>query len=200
MECEMKKICIIAMMTICVAATVAGIAKLVAFDGTAGPVTAVLAHWPAGTAVERSRSAPTLLLFAHPFCSCTGATLEELDKILAKRRPGTPAPAIGILFSRSDPAWKPGDLWHRAAKIAGVSPQWDDDGKEARIFGTQTSGLVLLYDARGNLLFRGGITGSRGHTGDNYGADRLAAVLDSGHPAPDSPSPVFGCALFGTAR
>jgi hypothetical protein len=185
-----------AAVTISAVATLAGMAALAAFNGTAGVETAGPAHWPAGTAIERSHTAPTVLLFAHPLCTCTGATLEELGKVLAGRRFGVPAPAIRILFSRTDPAWTPGDLWRRAAKIAAVSPVWDEDGKEARIFGVRTSGLVLLYDKRGTLLFEGGITASRGHAGNNYGEERLAAALDSGRRASGLPSRVFGCALF----
>jgi hypothetical protein len=187
------------MTTISAVATVAGIGALFVFNGTAGLETAGPGGWPEGTAVERSRTAPTVLVFAHPFCSCTGATLEELDGLLAKRNSGAQAPVIRILFSRSDPAWRPGELWSRASRIPGASPAWDEGGKEARIFGARTSGLVFLYDRRGKLLFRGGITSSRGHTGDSYGAERLTAALDSGQSAVGAPSKVFGCALFATS-
>jgi hypothetical protein len=184
------------MMTVSVAATLFGLGALVAFNGTAGKQTAGPKRWPEGTAVRLSHTAPTIVLFAHPFCSCTAATLEELDKVVSGRRP---APAVRVLFARSDPAWKPGELWRRAGQIADASVQWDEDGKEARLFGAQTSGLVLLYDTRGNLLFQGGITTSRGHSGDSYGAERLATALHSGRPATGSPSQVFGCALFSSS-
>jgi hypothetical protein len=185
-----------ALMSLSVAATLLGMIAMLAFNGTAGSQMAGPAHWPDGTAVERSHTGPTILVFAHPFCSCTSATLEELDSVLRSRKTGAQAPAIRILFSRSDPTWKPGDLWRRAAKVAGASPGWDENGKQARLFGVRTSGLVLLYDARGILLFQGGITSSRGHTGANYSARRLAAALDSGRSAGSSHSQVFGCALF----
>jgi hypothetical protein len=84
--------------------------------------------------------------------------------------------------------------------MAGVSAAWDPDGREARVFGAQTSGVVFLYDTHGELLFEGGITGSRGHAGENFGADRLAAALRSGRPGAGTPSPVFGCSLTGSAR
>ena len=60
----------------------------------------------------------------------------------------------------------------------------DDDGAEARRFGAETSGQTLLYDARGALAFSGGITGARGHAGDNAGraslrrADSIASQAD----------------------
>ncbi len=54
----------------------------------------------------------------------------------------------------------------------------DDDGAEAKRFGAETSGQTLLYDERGTLAFSGGITGSRGHAGDNAGRASLLALIN----------------------
>jgi hypothetical protein len=74
---------------------------------------------------------------------------------------------------------------------------WDEGGVEARGFAARASGDVLLYSPAGKLLFQGGITGSRGHEGDNYGLSRLADLLAV--PAAESAIPVtsriFGCEL-----
>ena len=71
----------------------------------------------------------------------------------------------------------------------------DDGGAEARAFGVETSGQTLLYDAAGKLRFNGGITGSRGHAGDNAGRKALVALI--GETAPDrNGASVFGCPLF----
>jgi hypothetical protein len=72
---------------------------------------------------------------------------------------------------------------------------WDEGGAEARRFGATTSGHAVLYSPDGRLLFRGGLTGARGHAGDNANLDALAAVLD-GAPSPHINVPVFGCPLF----
>jgi hypothetical protein len=73
----------------------------------------------------------------------------------------------------------------------------DRGGVEAKRFGARTSGEVLLYSAVGRLLFFGGITGSRGHEGDNYGLTSLASFLTAtpSESAVTAGSPVFGCAL-----
>jgi hypothetical protein len=71
----------------------------------------------------------------------------------------------------------------------------DDRGVEAERFGTSTSGQTLLYSADGRLLFSGGITGSRGHAGDNEGRDGLVALLTRAGSGRTRAS-VFGCPLF----
>jgi hypothetical protein len=71
----------------------------------------------------------------------------------------------------------------------------DHDGVEARRFGAATSGQVILYDARGTLLFSGGITPARGHSGDSTGRDAILALLIDGS-SEASETPVFGCSLF----
>jgi hypothetical protein len=52
----------------------------------------------------------------------------------------------------------------------------------------------LLYDRHGILLFSGGVTGVRGHAGDNIGEERLVALV-KGEGTDRRDSPVFGCAL-----
>jgi hypothetical protein len=71
----------------------------------------------------------------------------------------------------------------------------DDGGGEARAFGVATSGQTLLYDSRGALVFNGGITGSRGHAGDNAGRAALIALIGRA-PTDRSGANVFGCPLF----
>jgi hypothetical protein len=91
--------------------------------------------------------------------------------------------------------WEQTDLWETAAAIPGVKVMRDDDGLEARRFHAATSGQTMLYDKKGNLLFSGGITGGRGHEGDNAGRSAIVSLLTTGK-ADDWETPVFGCALF----
>ena len=68
------------------------------------------------------------------------------------------------------------------------------DLAEARRFGAQTSGDVVVYDAAGALRFHGGITISRGHVGHNLGHARVDAIVH-GASTGVAQTPVFGCAL-----
>jgi hypothetical protein len=81
--------------------------------------------------------------------------------------------------------------------LPGAEISWDVGNQEAMLFGARTSGFAVLYDPSGNLLFQGGVTGSRGHEGRNKGAQRLADALLTLHPEHDG-SFVFGCSLFGS--
>lgn len=83
-------------------------------------------------------------------------------------------------------------MLERARAIAGVRVFADVDGKEAARFGAVTSGHVVAYDNDGVRVFSGGITGSRGHEGDNVGAERLVDVIGGGAAAG---AHVYGCGL-----
>jgi hypothetical protein len=134
-------------------------------------------HWPADSRLPHATDQPTLLFFAHPQCPCTRASLAELARVLA-RCPGKVNPIVVFLrYQRFDEQWTHGDLWREAGAIPGVKVL-ADDGKEAGRFGAVTSGHVLLYDAQGLRQFSGGITPSRGQTGENPGSDALLARLE----------------------
>jgi hypothetical protein len=151
-------------------------------------------QWPTTSMLERAAGRPTLLMFAHPHCPCTRATIEELDRLLASV---AEPPQVHVVFTKPDgtePAWEYTDLWRRAAAIPGVAVARDEGGREALRFGAATSGQVLLYDVAGELRFAGGITPSRGHAGDSAGRSMLQQILASRH-VPEDATPVFGCAL-----
>jgi hypothetical protein len=173
----------------------AGLWVVRAYDNTPGVSAAAPGRWPAGTHLIPAGTGPTLVMLAHPMCPCTRASLDELAEALAR---STTAAKTYVLFIR--PAgfadgWERSDLWQRAARIPGVTPVGDDAGAEAARFGTSTSGQTLLYGADGSLLFSGGITGSRGHAGDNEGRAGLLALLTRTGRG-QTRTNVFGCPLF----
>ena len=136
---------------------------------------------------------PTLIMLVHPQCPCSRASLTELSRLAAL----CPSKAnLSVLFLR--PAGFPEsfaetDLRRQAQAIPGALVATDDNGDAARRFGAATSGETLLYASDGRLLFHGGLTGSRGHEGDNAG---LSAVLAWLHGASgSSQAPVYGCPM-----
>jgi hypothetical protein len=177
----------------------AGLWKLWAYDNRPGVSAHAPDRWPEGTSLSRSSDGPTLLFVAHPQCTCTAASLQELAEILAR---APHRPKTYVLFLKPvavDDGWEQTDLWRTARAIEGVTALRDDDGVEAKRFDVATSGQTFLYDKSGTLIFSGGITGSRAHAGENAGELALISLLTNGQ-ANQRASSVFGCPLFATAE
>jgi len=176
------------------AAAVAGAWWLHQYESAPGSATSTPGQWPVA-AITPAHDRPTLVMFAHPRCPCTRASIEELNRLLA-RCEGKVATSVLFFEPSTYPSeWTHSSLWKSAAAIPGVAAQADPGGTEARRFGAETSGFVVLYDAKGRLVFRGGITGSRGHAGDNAGADAIVSLVN-GERAASRQTPVFGCSLL----
>jgi hypothetical protein len=153
------------------------------------------AQWPSDSHIARTTDRPTLVMLAHPYCSCTRASIGELAVLMAQARTRPQAYVLFLKPPGFSDDWEKSPLWHSAASIPNVTVVRDDDGLEARRFDAATSGQTMLYDVTGRLLFSGGITGSRGHSGDNAGRAAILALLH--HDAPGrTGSLVFGCPLF----
>jgi hypothetical protein len=179
-------------------AVVVGLALLAAYDRGPGVAAQARDEWPTASTLVRDRERPTLVMLAHPRCTCTRASVGELAELIARvpQRPRTYVVFIKPGGVTGD--WEQTDLWQAAARIPGVTVVRDDRGLEAARFGAETSGQTFLYDADGRLLYSGGTTGSRGHPGDNIGRATLLALLKRETPAVRTWS-VFGCSLFADA-
>jgi hypothetical protein len=179
-------------------AAAGGLWLLWQYDNTPGQNAVAPEHWPAETSLVRATDRPTIVMLAHPHCTCTRASLGELAEALAR---SPIAPRTYVLFmtpSGFASGWENTDLWRMASGLAGAVVIRDDDGRQARHFGAVTSGQTLLYMADGRLGFSGGVTGARAHPGDNPGRQSLVALLNR-EPARPSETNVFGCSLFNTA-
>lgn len=175
------------------AAVVLGFGLLLFHDVRPAPIDAPPQSWPAGTSVTRGPQF-TLVMLAHPYCACMRATLDELN-VLMNRAAGRVQASVLFLRPEEHPeAWSRTPIWTLATTIPGVTVREDRGGLEHRRFHAGTSGELVLYDAAGRLVFHGGITASRGHSGDNLGLQRVLAILDDGSAAP-SEHAVFGCSL-----
>ena len=172
------------------------------YENRPGSAAAAPPFWPAESQLQRAPDRPTLVMLAHPRCPCTRASLGELALLMAHSQGLVKASVLFYKPAGEPDEWAKTDLWQSAAAIPGVTVLPDDDGRAARWFNSTTSGQVVLYDAKGRLLFSGGITGSRGHSGDNDGRSAVVALLTRG-AAERSRHSVFGCALFaesGTSK
>jgi hypothetical protein len=164
------------------------------YKATPGTPGSPPATWPSESRIAPSPDLPTLVMFAHPMCPCTRASLDELEVLVSGAQASVRA---YVLFVKPDDVGDDYDVtnyWARVEQIPGVVPRIDEGGREADRFGSVTSGHVLLYSPGGRLLYSGGITGARGHAGDNQGRRALIALLRHGAPRSER-QPVFGCSL-----
>ena len=173
-----------------------GVQFVLAYENSPGTVGGVPKVWPAASRVQRSLTLPTLVMMVHPQCPCSRASIGELELLMMESSELVNANVVFVRPAGFPDEWEKTDLWRKAAAIRGVTISVDQGGIEARRFGSQTSGQVMLYSAQGQLLFSGGITASRGHSGDNAGRSAIVALLTQGRAARDE-TPVFGCPLFG---
>lgn len=135
-----------------------------------------------------------VLLFAHPLCPCTRATLMELDESLARIPAKT---SIKIVFETA--GLNPEEvsnsaLVHFVKERQRIEVQFDAQGRESRRFGATVSGEVLAFDPAGRLRFRGGLTPGRGHQGDATGQAQFERIV-SGSSTDFCCAPVYGCRL-----
>jgi hypothetical protein len=168
---------------------------LIEYSNSPGHSGAPPVRWPAQSRISLDPSRATLVLFAHPRCPCTRASLCELELLLACCPNQIIAHVVFIKPTGTEKDWTQTELWGKASAIPGVSVCEDDAGVEARRFHVETSGHTLLYDRDGRLLFRGGITIARGHAGDNPGRSAIVALL-MGQASGGVITPVFGCPLL----
>lgn len=188
----------VAVVAVWLVAVIGGFAWLAVYANTPGAAAHPSPIWPGASAIVLDREGPTLVMLAHPRCTCSRASLAELAELMARTHRPPRAYVVFIKPGTAGVEWEKTDLWRTAAAIPGVTVVRDDQGVEARRFGAETSGQIFLYDVGGRLVFSGGTTGARGHTGDNLGRAAILAHLNgtaSARPTAD----VFGCSLFGGA-
>lgn len=155
-----------------------GFVVLLSYQTTEGEYLTAPQSWPAASTLQRCKTGNTVLLFLHPKCPCSIATLNKLEHLLSHHREAL-AYAIFVKPQGTDSSWQKTGLTEQAKKITNLIMIDDSNQAEMSSFKAATSGLVLNYDSQGNLNFAGGITPGRGHEGDSQGADLLDQVLSS---------------------
>jgi hypothetical protein len=172
-----------------------GMSVMDRYENTPGPTLHPPDRWPEGSTLRLATDRLTVVVFVHPRCPCTGATLAELSKLLARENNSIRATMVAIIPPGETRQWAYSKLLSDAALVPGLSVQTDLGGNEARRFGALTSGYTVAYMPDGTLQFSGGITEARGQAGDNYGIDALRDLAEL-RTTQHTTSAVFGCGLF----
>jgi hypothetical protein len=76
--------------------------------------------WPANAPIERGKGRATLVMFAHPQCDCSRATIGELAIIMARAGGQLDADVFFYLPPHEAGTWARTDLWRSASAIPGV--------------------------------------------------------------------------------
>ncbi|HEY3860491.1 MAG TPA: RedB protein [Verrucomicrobiae bacterium] len=173
-----------------------GAVAMMSFSSRPGSAGAPPAKWPMESSLASPAEKPALLMFVHPYCGCCQASLSELATLMKDCQGRVNARVLFFRSGGQPTNWVKSDLWRRASQIPGVSVASDLNGRQARLFGVETSGEVILYGEDGRLRFQGGVTLSRGHLGENPGRAALTALI-SHKPSHVTQTPVFGCPIFG---
>ncbi|MAG57609.1 MAG: hypothetical protein CMJ83_15055 [Planctomycetes bacterium] len=136
--------------------------------------------WPDPAGLPIPTGPATLIMFAHPRCPWTGASIAG-----PRRRQAACGDRLRVHVAswRPDDSWVQTDCWRRTVE---ASP---------RLFGAHTSGQVFVDDRERRLVLNGGITPAKGHEGDSPGR-RTVLALAHGSGGPDvTTTPVYRCAL-----
>lgn len=188
------------LITACVAwalVTAIGLGFLWRYENASGPAAIPPTDWPSKSRITRASDRATLIMLSHPHCPCTRASIEELNRLMAQAQGRVIAYVLFLKPTGTSTDWEKTDLWQSAARIPGVNVVVDDNGIEARRFNAVTSGQTALYDVDGHLLFSGGITSARGHSGDNAGRSAIVSLLNT-VDAERTETAVFGCPLYSS--
>ena len=127
---------------------------------------------------------PTLVMYIHPKCPCTRASIRELERLQADLLHPIQIVAFfyepdGIDADGGDAeSWRDTDTCRSIARMPRTRTVPDPEGRVAAQAGVTTSGTVCLYDGEGRTVFVGGITPSRAHEGDSEGGLALRRLLN----------------------
>lgn len=188
---------IAAVATLWLVMSACGFALLYAYAFTPGPVDAggmSIHEWPESTSIPRAPGRWSLLMFLHPRCSCSRASLSELTRLVTT---AGDALDVSVLLMSAEGMNSVADcqFLHTVRQFKSIRILTDPDGREADRFGARTSGYVVLFDPGGHRAFAGGITIARGHAGDSPGRAAILQAIASELPAFPVAVPVFGCRL-----
>lgn len=148
--------------------------------------------WPKNELAPQAGQS-TLVMLAVAGCPCTRASIEELDALLSRQR--------GRL--RAHVLLGPGEQEASASTLAccqaipGVQTHPDPQGRLARQFGMLSSGQVLIYNPSGRLIYAGGLTGQRGHVGENDALVSAREALEEETCGGLRTGNVYGCPIKG---
>ena len=152
-------------------------------------------------ALDHSKDSWHLIAFLHPECTCSRATMEELD-ILQKKLGNTLSTHIFISTELPLEQTVESEIYRTAVKNKNWQVDVDVNAELATQMLAYTSGICYLYSPEEKLIFAGGITASRGHSGPAAGQEIIAKAVSGNKEAIQELQqyPVYGCGIHDKAH
>ena len=111
-------------------------------------------NWPSDSQIRRSDAGWTILMFVHPRCPCSRASLAELSRI-AEECSERVTVHLAFIHPDGTPAdWAHTSLWEAAARMPGIQVTFDKSGHEASRFGAAHFRSNLSIRLRGSASFQ----------------------------------------------
>lgn len=140
----------------------------------------------------------TAVMFLHPQCPCSISSVREFGRLISRAQDDTAVRFVIYQPEEEHPGWRDTELVRMATELAGGTENvlFDCGGKTARECGVNVSGHLMVFSPDGACRYSGGTTLSRGHEGDNAGANQAFSALTNEDQDFLQCSPVYGCQLF----
>jgi hypothetical protein len=136
-----------------------------------------------------------LAIGLHPKCPCSRATVAELERLATSCDNEFDCIVLATTPAHAGDDWLDTPLLRAVRERLGATVVHDVNGVLAAELGMKTSGAIVLFDRTGEVRFSGGVTGSRGHEGDNDGEAAVRHIVHGQLHGGAVCSPVFGCPL-----
>jgi hypothetical protein len=189
--------------------------QMMGYESQPAPAAVVAQSWPDQTAAQRISGKYSLVVFIHPHCPCSRATLDTISRLITHHEKVLSTTLFFVLPDDVSRDWAKTDLYQRAQELVSAGVKIDSAAIEANRFGGTTSGQALLYSPNGSLVFSGGLTDARGKfgesasewqinsllLGDKAQGKNLNVYLDKNLATSMAKNlPVYGCALTNGDR
>jgi hypothetical protein len=192
---ELKKTLIFVGIGVWLVAVLAAFGLVWRYKTTPGPEAQAPATWPRSSSVVPTTGKANLVMFVHPQCPCTKASMAELARLAVELGDQAQIHVVLVRPDGTEDGFEEGTIAERARAIAGTRIYLDRGGTESARFGAQTSGATVLYTDDGKLAFSGGLTTARGHEGRSPASERISNVVKRHARTHAATAPTFGCEL-----
>src|SRR5262245_57906533 len=116
-------------------AVVVAMGALWKYDSSPGVQGKTPLVWPSASRIAPPNDRPVLIMFAHPMCFCSRASLTELRELLSGLEGRVAAHVLVLEPSGTDSVWRNQGFRARAGAIPSVTVTLDENGSEATRFG-----------------------------------------------------------------